>query len=687
MFKHFFLTTILSFSLNTSSFANTTYRHEISKDIAIEHKDLPAEIWLNSKKRLEIFRQEERIFTAPSSLAEGASVFLANAVVNLVPVVFAVGAFALTYRIHGLVAPAPAVGGAAARGGRRRAAPVAEGVAVAGMGAAFAMHFMGPVTSDLINAVKKALNYKIEYIEAIKHLKTKIFNNSEPLIPFLPASIQEKVRVMDRDIVAKLNANDAAAALKLLQAREQVLLAMPLHTHPINSKASSEIAEKFKRVIDRTLPENHATLESLIHAMEDNSKLSTEREIEGTPTAGAKTVLFLNGPRGTGKTEFVRDLAAAAGFKDVCMIKLGELENSLDLVGTGNYEGEGPSAKTQGKIVKCFLDAGVVNPIIFFEEASNSIGAEPRRSVMNQSMGELNGAYKKLQFLEIFKTLFEKDPTSATFKLQGLMEGSFDMSRATFILAGNFPLHKDLASGGRVTNVYFGPLSSEQKMNAINDALNVRLQRLESSDREKIKGAFTEELKKFILSKDQNRFIPGARIIKEVVQKTITYILHTYTLEEHILKQYIGRTIATEDKRDLLEKKNDALAIAISKQTRRLRDEKIEFTHIQEPSTSTYYWQKITGSQSEELKRTLSKTELSYVIEILREVQETILITSSDHLPEPQAISGKIEVLCNFIIQKVGARDLVQYPDDEIETFAITERELQAQLMALFPHG
>jgi hypothetical protein len=618
----------------------TVYKHEVSKDVLIEHKALPREKWLNSKQRLELFKHEERISTSPSSISEKALVLWANTQASLATLA---GTLVSYLALKGLVSEA----------------------AAGGFGA---MLLMGQ-TNEMVAAFKKGVNFKLEHVDALKLLKAKLFENSEELVGFLPAGLRDVVAMVDRDIVAALNGNGVGVATKLFLARERVLLAMPLHAHPIDSKSTPEVEAKFKRVIDRTLPENRATLQGLIHAMEDNSRLHSQRELsDGTPAAGTKTVVFLNGPRGTGKTEFVRDLAAASGLKDACVIKLAELENATDLIGTGYYENDGPTDKTMGKILKCILDAGVVNPIIFFEEASNSIGAEPRRSLLNQSSSEMNAGWKKMAFLEILKTLFEKDTTSAAFKFAGLLNAPYDISRVTFILAGNFPLHKDLSSGGRVTNVYFGPLSPEQKQNAAQEELNAQLARLNDkpSQHELVRSIFTDRLIQFVIAKDENRFIPGARILKSVVQKTITHILHTGSANENEIKHHIGYTFAAEDKRDAMERKNDALAIAVSRQERMLRTSNIEFAG-----------------------RTLSNVEISRIIETLREAQEHILIAASESLPEPQAIAAGIKRLCDYITMAVVSRDLKKYSDDEIETFAIPERDFLSFVNSLFsePQG
>lgn len=665
MFTKLSIVSSLALSLVISNSAiGTSLRHESSKDIAIAHTDFPKSEWLNSEQRVELFRNEERASTAPTSTLEGAKIMWWNLWVNAVPVIVSVAGYAISSLLVGRTAPAALANAAPAQEGNAApAAAVNAAVAAGAAGAGIGAFFLQKQMSDMVDAGKKVLNYQLQPVDALKLLKTNLFANSVKLVEHLPASLREKVLTIDRDISAALNIGDTGTAGKMLLAREKVFLAMPLHTHPIDSHASPEIAAMFKRVIDRTLPENHATLRGLIHAMEDNSRLSLNHELaDGTPAAGIKTVIFLNGPRGTGKTEFVRDLTAAAGFKDACMIKLAELESANELLGTGFYWGEGATEKVYGRIVKCFLESGVLNPIIFFEEASNSIGAEPRRTLMNQSAGEVNGAFKKLAFLETFKTLFEKDATSAAFRLQGLMGAPFDLSRATYILAGNFPLHKDLSSGGRVTNVYFGPLNPEQKRNAANDTLKAQLSSLEDRPKDfgMIKGIFNDKVIQYIISKDENRFIPGARILKSVFQKAITHVKHTGSIGEAELKQFIGHTFVAEDKRDLAERKNDALAIAFSRQERRL------------------------GAGIHFQGRELSHLEIARIVEIMREAQEQILISANENLPAPQAIATNIEMLCDYVTSEVALRDREKYGDDEIETFAIPEHEFMTFLTSLF---
>ena len=157
--------------------------------------------------------------------------------------------------------------------------------------------------------------------------------------------------------------------------------------------------------------------------------------------AGGGFSLALEGEPGTGKTTFVKDALAKCVDRPFFFIGLGGANDASSLVGHSyTYEGAIP-----GRIAECVTEAGVMDPVIFFDE-------------LDKVSTTAKGA-------EIIHTLIHLvDPTQNTHIRDKYFHGiDLDMSRAIMVFSYNDASRVDPVLLDRLKRVRMNAPTLEQK--------------------------------------------------------------------------------------------------------------------------------------------------------------------------------------------------------------------------------
>ena len=129
---------------------------------------------------------------------------------------------------------------------------------------------------------------------------------------------------------------------------------------------------------------------------------------------------------------------------------------------------------------------------------------------------------KRQMLQEDFKKLL--DPTNRILVLHGLGV-SLDISRATMIFAGNFPISNE-ALLNRVPQIIFRRLDLKEKTDAIQFAFKQTFEEFHDflpEDEVKAIEEISESYIDFILEEDEERN-PGARVAQLVMREFINYV-------------------------------------------------------------------------------------------------------------------------------------------------------------------
>ena len=357
--------------------------------------------------------------------------------------------------------------------------------------------------------------------------------------------VVKMIETIDRDISGSLHpGGDNDQAVKLIKRRQIILMSLPQTAKNVahyelggDAKKLTELESKLDRFIAEVPEHNREDLANLIMRIRDNS-------VPGTEAVGQVQAYFF-GPPGTGKTWFTRSLAKTLGLP-LCEIILKDVETA-DLTGNGGYIGD--SSVTEeilfGKLLMCFVNSGVQNPIIFLDEAGDYIN---------------KGAMNPL--VSILKVIME--PGSHKLPVaSGLLD--FDISKATFILAGNSPL-KNEALKSRVPQLEFDNLERDQKLNALELAIKEDHKHLRPILNEKEFNSVFREIKKYIpfmLDLNEKMGIHGARILQQVVHELPSHIrlqkrIHK-TVDRKRVEEFIERSfkMRVPNANEVVEKEED----------------------------------------------------------------------------------------------------------------------------------
>jgi ATP-dependent Lon protease len=262
---------------------------------------------------------------------------------------------------------------------------------------------------------------------------------------------------------------------------------------------------------------------------------------------------YLYGPPGTGKTTFVENLGKSLGLP-VCHLSLADNKKSLfgDDVNSFRSSQEKTEEQLFRAIFNCFVNGGVTNPIIFFDEAGDLI----------QSLdgGKESNNYGRASLLITLK-LFLNAESSLLPIMRG--EVKLDMSKATIILAGNYEI-KDKALKSRITTITFDALTPDQKARIIDESITqiVTFFRAEYGIREaSFIGKLLRKYEQFILQKDIETN-PGGRISKQVVSS-----LASYGLTKYLSRKSTKDTLSEESVQKVISRLFDSRMVSINDQS------------------------------------------------------------------------------------------------------------------------
>ena len=219
--------------------------------------------------------------------------------------------------------------------------------------------------------------------------------------------------------------------------------------------------------------------------------------------------LFCLDPKAREKTEFVKSLGQILGLH-VCRIPLNDLERSSDL--SGKKESSDRTHRTVGKIAECFVEAGHLNPIIFFDEAGNAVAEDFLDSSLAQPSSE-----KKMRLLSELKVLL--NPDLREYVLEGMGGHTVPIRQATFIIASNDPIHSELSQGGRMPTIHLEYVGREAKSISLQQTFEEYWKLFEKDLSETeladLTGALKSSMPKMI-EENERRRIPGVRVLQSV---------------------------------------------------------------------------------------------------------------------------------------------------------------------------
>ena len=320
-----------------------------------------------------------------------------------------------------------------------------------------------------------------------------------------------------------LEEKDFEKAEKWLYHRQGLLLSWPTQVKPL-VEASTELNElglptKISMLLGSRPEEERLSLESIIWQIVAN----------GQGEEGQRVQLFLQGPAGVGKTRFARQIATALDLP-IYSVRLGKPSffydsmakltgNQQDLLSMSNRYLEVPSDPCEilGAVGCGFLQTQVINPIIFFDEASE---------VLNDPL--MTSALKELL-----------DPQARTLRIKALGGAHIDISRATFVFAGNEPI-LDRALRSRLTTLTFGAIDRSNREKVLDEAVEefVESRLFSESSSKQLLVAMLNAAKAEILAVDLKAAHPGVRILIGAV-KHVGYLA--------LARARQGRALGTEE--------------------------------------------------------------------------------------------------------------------------------------------
>lgn len=372
--------------------------------------------------------------------------------------------------------------------------------------------FLGQgIVTSLTNVYHKWLDCEKTPEDGMKWIHEAIKKDTAP---FMEARVKrfgkefaDGINLIDVQITAAIAQKQVDAALKSLTRRIQ-LFALPTESKDVslNSQKSRLIDAALETLIAEQEPKNRELLENIIDEFRAASHPSVAH--------GLKPQLYLYGPRGTGKTHFVNQMAQALGVP-ICILDLNQIEGN-ELLGADHPMVPGLPNNEMAKLANCMIESGVTDPIIYFTEATNSVGADKPSGPFGG--GDPMGGMKKAQMLGVLKRVLDPKNLKLLFKNIGI---HLDFSKAMFVMDGNHDLHEDLDEGDRVRQINFSKMIKETKLKSMNnlfkEVMDVLGQNLSPEDSRRIEVTMRAQFP-LIVERDEEVGTPGVRFMEQAIK-------------------------------------------------------------------------------------------------------------------------------------------------------------------------
>jgi len=231
-----------------------------------------------------------------------------------------------------------------------------------------------PIFNDLFSRLRSYLDQTDNGLSTIRILHQLLQQESKDKVEHFPLEYKKAVKTTDECIASLLSSGDVEQSLRYISNRENYLIMLPYQckdiarfgNHPSDIKKLAHLSRRIENLLN-DYPDIKESLDAFTIQMCQNS----------VSEVGIKPNAYLWGPPGTGKTRFVSELGSRFGLY-VCKPRLPSsraLYNFEDyLFGFPYYDPERMNDDRSdtdrfGVIVDCLIQAGHLNPIIFFDEA------------------------------------------------------------------------------------------------------------------------------------------------------------------------------------------------------------------------------------------------------------------------------------------------------------------------------
>lgn len=323
-----------------------------------------------------------------------------------------------------------------------------------------------------INGSKKDLWHPREMLEA---RRVKFLAIKDRLPPAYQDAIIDQLTILQRQYDSELFSKGNSLNVNVVGENERIEAQKKfskidrIMNLPVTPKQI--VKEKHQKEIDNLLAPYSPEIKDKIDIIVENIvSRSTSTNTPASSNAAkpksrkrgceqARPIFYLLGAPGTGKTYLVDELGKILKLP-VIKIKLNPNTNEFDLIGapTNRYESGGEL----GILTKAFSalqpDLNFNNAIIFIDEADKVLNKE-----QDSSSGSYSSSGPISRPLKTFLLdLFERNPKPLRFNSLGV---SLDISRITFVLAGNAPvIGKSNEFMQRMNQINFGAFSLEKRM-------------------------------------------------------------------------------------------------------------------------------------------------------------------------------------------------------------------------------
>jgi ATP-dependent Lon protease len=365
-------------------------------------------------------------------------------------------------------------------------------------------------------------DHELDYLEKLsKKEKTKINKLEKEIIDYSKHDVPHRFRILNGDM--SIRTKDMA--LKKLDSL-YCMTESDSEFHKLSSWVDHFMKIPFGEYIPTKVSRSDKTedIAKYLYKMKENMDKSVygHDEAKGTivqymaeqimnPNASGK-VLAIQGPMGNGKTTLVKEGIAKSLDKPFALIALGGASDAATLEGH-DYTYEGSKV---GRIVEIIQEAGVMNPVIFFDELDKVSETSKGQEIINL-LCHLTDSTQNMQFHDKY--------------FSGV---DIDLSKATFIFSFNDedavnPILKD-----RMNVIRTNGFEEDAKIKIANEYLLPSICRDIGFDT--TQAVFPDKIVKHIISKNEEKGVRNLRrSLHDIISKlNLLSITHSYKKESVI---------------------------------------------------------------------------------------------------------------------------------------------------------